>query len=585
MDSNTLSSCGNGCSSEANCAILINYINVLQQRVEFLTDLILNNSEQRIDTLTNMIYGNSDVQVTSPYPSNTFDNIIINEIDLANITTIDGVETVIQVGALEELSNLDLCDNFSANNMDINNCDFLSNNVPSEPDEVQPSKTNIMNCDPYKLVVNAPFHLFNMEQLDNSLYYTHKFSNRYAIYYGAHPYTYSGSTHNAIPISENEYLSAITSYLKIVLPHFAFNSVMIHKYLDGDFHMPYHSDDEDCIVDGSQIVSISLGATRSMKFKNKLTNQEICETELKHGDTLIMDKSSQEIYSHCIPISEESQDTRISLTFRYILPCNTPVLELSTQDKDGKPNDDDSLAEELAELDTIPDFHDICSRPLPTASGHIPFSTSSPRKEATPCHILEPPKTSQLKSQNIVYISSSMFRFLDGKKLSSNKQNAKVLFYPGADADQMLKRLCSDPDFQALDHSSISKVFLLTGSNNIEGIYKGNKSLQSGKIAITNLTSFLHGHFTKATVNVLNILPRKIKGRNDVINELNLHIKLNCKNQPRIEYIDTETDYVFNDRLGQRKEMFFKWGSDNVHLNDIGIIRLGRHLKYLSHKN
>ena len=69
-----------------------------------------------------------------------------------------------------------------------------------------------------------------------------------------------------------------------------------------------------------------------------------------------------------------------------------------------------------------------------------------------------------------------MFRFLDAKKLNSDRQNAHIFFYPGADATQMYDRLISDPKYKVLNIQSVQKVVVLTGSNNVDSIYNGRKS-------------------------------------------------------------------------------------------------------------
>ena len=152
------------------------------------------------------------------------------------------------------------------------------------------------------------------------------FENRSAAYYGEHPYTYSGITHDPRSISDNAYLFSITSYIKVLLPNFKFNSAMVHRYIDSNSSMPYHSDDEPVISEVSLIVSISLGETRSKHFKNN-QNGETTSINLEHGDVLTMTKSSQELFSHTIP-EESCKGMRISVT----LCCINPATNVSTSD-------------------------------------------------------------------------------------------------------------------------------------------------------------------------------------------------------------------------------------------------------------
>ena len=90
--------------------------------------------------------------------------------------------------------------------------------------------------------------------------------------------------------------------------------------------------------------------------------------------------------------------------------------------------------------------------------------------------------------------------------------------------------------------------------------------------------------FIGARISVINILPRNSYNKNEVINELNRFISNTCSSHGLI-YIDLErTNRLFTSRVtGLRKQVFFKKGIDNVHLNIKGIARLAKHLKYLSH--
>ena len=52
-----------------------------------------------------------------------------------------------------------------------------------------------------------------------------------------------------------------------------------------------------------------------------------------------------------------------------------------------------------------------------------------------------------------------------------------------------------------------------------------------------------------------------------------------------MEYINTEAGRsLFSTNTGYRKGQFFSTKyEDDVHLNDLGVSRLGKHLKYIAH--
>lgn len=90
-----------------------------------------------------------------------------------------------------------------------------------------------------------------------------------------------------------------------------------------------------------------------------------------------------------------------------------------------------------------------------------------------------------------------------------------------------------------------------------------------------------------ATINVIDILPRFSKVRNSVINQLNDHLlELGEKNE-FVNNIRFDLDrFLFSTKEGYRKsELFLPSGTDNVHLNDLGIVTLGAHLKFWAHND
>ena len=102
---------------------------------------------------------------------------------------------------------------------------------------------------------------------------------------------------------------------------------------------------------------------------------------------------------------------------------------------------------------------------------------------------------------------------------------------------------------------------------------------------ISKLSRFLHEWAASAKINLINILPRESFSRNNVINELNKFIFNLGEHHSYINFISTEWDRdIFTTRDGYRKNIYFNIkGKDNVHLNNLGIVRLAKHLKYLAH--
>ena len=81
----------------------------------------------------------------------------------------------------------------------------------------------------------------------------------------------------------------------------------------------FHSDNEREIVTGTDIVTISLGESRVVKFKALSSSTDFPEQslEVSHGDLFLMSRASQDIFQHSV-VSDDSKQPRISITLRLL---------------------------------------------------------------------------------------------------------------------------------------------------------------------------------------------------------------------------------------------------------------------------
>lgn len=135
-------------------------------------------------------------------------------------------------------------------------------------------------------------------------------------WFGEKAYGYSSIYHppQAIPEYISNEMDKINDFLQSREICSKMNSVLINYYRDGQDKINYHSDDESQIGSEPVISSLSLGDTRTFKFKNKLTSEKV-EFSLCNGDLLIMKGKSQELWQHGV-LSENNKKERINLTFR-----------------------------------------------------------------------------------------------------------------------------------------------------------------------------------------------------------------------------------------------------------------------------
>ena len=190
---------------------------------------------------------------------------------------------------------------------------------PTLPTGTNSTTTGTVPCE--KLGVADKFVNFKADELDKSCSYDRIYRNRRVAFYGEFPYRYPGGFHKARPISENSYLRGIADELSKSHPTLDFNSAMVTKYDSPDSSIPPHSDDEECIVPDSSIVTLSLGAPRKVIFRRKLPGKyERQDLTVEHGQVYVMSRASQEDWDHSVPPVKRAdfKGLRLSVTFRLL---------------------------------------------------------------------------------------------------------------------------------------------------------------------------------------------------------------------------------------------------------------------------
>ena len=96
------------------------------------------------------------------------------------------------------------------------------------------------------------------------------------------------------------------------------NNCLMNYYLDGNSTMGYHSDSAAELKEGTGVAILSLGAERTISYRNKLNKEHKVKYKLESGALLYMDNNVQQNWMHAIP-KESNVGERISLTFRHII--------------------------------------------------------------------------------------------------------------------------------------------------------------------------------------------------------------------------------------------------------------------------
>lgn len=97
-----------------------------------------------------------------------------------------------------------------------------------------------------------------------------------------------------------------------------FNSVLANLYRGGRDSMGWHSDDEPELGAEPVIASLSFGAVRTFRLRERATRKAALSIELAHGSLLVMAGGTQRHYQHALPKRAGIAEARINLTFRRI---------------------------------------------------------------------------------------------------------------------------------------------------------------------------------------------------------------------------------------------------------------------------
>ena len=143
----------------------------------------------------------------------------------------------------------------------------------------------------------------------------HIVTSRKVAWFGEVPYSYSGTTKQAFPWSEElRRLKEMVEKRSGTI----FNSCLLNLYHDGNEGMGWHSDDEKSIERNSCIASVSFGAGRKFSFKHKRSGETV-SIVLETGSLLVMKGETQTHWLHCLPKSKRVHEPRINLTFRRMV--------------------------------------------------------------------------------------------------------------------------------------------------------------------------------------------------------------------------------------------------------------------------
>jgi alkylated DNA repair dioxygenase AlkB len=138
---------------------------------------------------------------------------------------------------------------------------------------------------------------------------------RMSCWIGDAAYTYSGTRFEPHPWPAA--LDRVRERLERELDA-GFNSVLANLYRDGNDRLGFHRDSEPELGPEPLIASISLGATRRFRLRER-EGRGSFGIDLEHGSLLVMSGATQRNWLHAVPPTARPVGPRINLTFRRVL--------------------------------------------------------------------------------------------------------------------------------------------------------------------------------------------------------------------------------------------------------------------------
>ena len=102
-------------------------------------------------------------------------------------------------------------------------------------------------------------------------------------------------------------------------PESVVKSCLITRYKTGSDHIPMHRDDEPVFNPESEIVTVSMGQNRTMRFVSN-ADQKSEDLALEDKSVLITSRKAQDFRQHSILKTDDACSVRYSLKLRHISP-------------------------------------------------------------------------------------------------------------------------------------------------------------------------------------------------------------------------------------------------------------------------
>ena len=322
-----------------------------------------------------------------------------------------------------------------------------------------------------------------------------------------------------------------------------FNSVLVNRYANKNVALGWHKDDEPTVDQSAPIMTLSFGATRRFCISDstsQVKRSQLMMVDLKENSALVMKSGLQQTHYHRVDsgrssISEEC-GVRFSLTFRRLVPGTAPKS----------------------------------------------VGTPAPGSESVSESVCAPDEDGHSDCYHGLVFGSSLTKGLKDYLLSRRGKKFAVFANSGAHVDgikQDVLNVATDTD---ICRKCIKSIFLVCGGNDTEHLNRNKKSHVNVISDYESLLDVLADVYPNAVVNVISLIPRRVKYSNHLEQMINVNKGLSrlCNARSGCKFIDIFTYFLKDKKKCIRENMLILneklYGKDNLHFSYIGNSILGK---------
>ena len=358
--------------------------------------------------------------------------------------------------------------------------------------------------------------------------------------FGGHRYVYSKATTELEPTPLDK-VPSIDKTLEVVNNKLGqnYNSVLVNKYYNKNTALNWHKDDEPEIDQTHDIATLSVGAKRRFLIADNRDDGDsgnFSTVSLAQNSVLTMKAGFQSSHVHKVDSGRTTAERgiRYSITFRRLFP------KIRKQQQEQQPLS--YTPHNIAGFDDGSDGDDS-----------ITMENNTHRNKKINSH------HNCVKS---VVFGSSLTKGLKEELLSRPGKYVKVISHHGARVQNIIKRVEDIVKDDTICPDCVENIFFVCGGNDVENI-RNEAGMDKLIREYNNLIFFVSDHFVNAMINVISLIPRRLKDDRHLNRILSFNESLisECIMYDNCKYIDIFPHYL------KYKKRFYT-SNNEIYLNE-----------------